>query len=108
MKIYCACGEVIYDVMDDLPSKAHLIPDEQWLAVHDAIDDEVIDQLCKGAVGREAAYMLAREIICRDSRLMWQCGTCGRLYIDDPDRELRCFVPESEPVPVLCKSRPKG
>lgn len=96
MKIDCYCGVSIIDQTDDLPYKGHLIPDQEWFATYDAIDDEVIDPVAGGRLGMEAAYHRARQIISRSARLMWQCRACGRLYIDGVDGRLRCFVPEGE------------
>ena len=96
MKISCYCGEVIIDQTDDLPQKAHLIPDQEWFATYDAIEDEVIDPLANGELTKEAAYHLARAIISRSARLMWQCRGCGRLYIDDRAGNLRCYLPMDE------------
>jgi hypothetical protein len=98
VKIGCYCGAVIVDQTDDLPQKAHLIPDQKWFAIYDAIDDEVIDPVADGQLTKKAAYHHARGIIGRNARLMWQCETCGRLYIDGLDGQLRCFIPEGEPV----------
>ncbi len=98
MKIGCQCGEVIVDQTDDLPYKGHLVPDEEWFANYDALDDEVIDPLAEGRLDKKAAYRLARLVVARSSRLMWQCRVCGRLYIDGLDGQLRCFVPEREPI----------
>src|SRR5271168_4010506 len=96
MKIGCHCGELIRDQTDDLPWKGHLIPDQEWFATHDAIDDAVIDPLAVGRIEKDQAYHLAREIIIRSSRLMYQCPRCGRLYIDDFEGNSQCYVPASE------------
>lgn len=97
MKIACHCGATIVDQTDDLPHKGHLIPDQAWFATWDTIDGEVIDPLADGRLSREAAYHHARLVLGRAARLMWQCRTCGRLYIDSQGGRLRCFVPEGEP-----------
>src|SRR6185437_4088974 len=73
VKIGCHCGASIIDQTDDLPHKGHLIPDQEWFATYDAIDDEVIDPVAGGQLGTEAAYHRARDIIGRSARLMWQC-----------------------------------
>lgn len=96
MKIGCQCGEIIIDQTDYLPQKGHLIPDQEWFATYDAIDDEVIDHLADGSLDKEKARMVTRLIIRRSARLMWQCDECGRLYIDDQQGELQCYVPENE------------
>ncbi|MFO0797058.1 MAG: hypothetical protein U0804_06240 [Gemmataceae bacterium] len=96
MKIGCHCGAVIVDQTDDLPYKGYLIPDEDFYAVFDALDDQVINPVAGGSLDREAAYHLARRIIGRPARRMWQCVACGRLYIDDHNHQLRCFVPADD------------
>lgn len=98
MKIGCHCGASIIDQTDELPHKGHLIPDQEWFRTFDDIDDQVIDPLVAGQLGKEPAYHRARQIIRRPARLMWQCPACGRLYIDGVDGRLRCFVPEGEPA----------
>jgi hypothetical protein len=105
--IGCHCGAVIVDQTDDSPHKGHLTPDQEWFATYDALDDEVIDPVATGRLGKEAAYHLARRIISRSARLMWQCRACGRLYIAGLAGQFRCFVPEGEPVDrEVLRSRP--
>jgi hypothetical protein len=99
MKIGCDCGAVIVDQADDLPHKGHLIPDQEWFATFDAIDDEIIDPLIADRIDKKAAYRLARQIISRSARLMYQCRECGRLYIDDRQGKLQCYVPIDEGTP---------
>lgn len=107
MKMSCRCGAVIVDQTDDLPQKAHVIPDQEWFATYDAIDNEVIAPLAAGRLGKEAADRLARRAIGRSARLMWPCRVCGRLYIHGCDGQLRCFVPEGEPADrEIIRSRP--
>ncbi len=96
MKIGCPCGASIVDQTDDLPHKGHLIPDQDWFAIYDSLDEEVIDALVSGRLERSAACNLARETIRRTSRLMYQCRDCGRLFIDDLRGDLQCYVPASE------------
>ncbi|MBA4030948.1 MAG: hypothetical protein C0478_08655 [Planctomyces sp.] len=93
MKIGCPCGASIIDQTDKLPYKAHLIPDQAWLATFDAIDEQIIDPLAGGKLTKEAAYHQARLIIGHSARSIWQCRACGRLHIDGLDGQLQCFVP---------------
>ena len=96
VKIGCHCGETIHDLTDSLPSKGHIIPDQNWLGVYDDIDDHVIDAVNAGTRTVEEAYMESRRIISSSSRLVWQCANCGRLYVDGQNGELECFVPENK------------
>ena len=107
MKIDCHCGAHIVDQTDDLPHKGHLITDQEWFAIFDALDDELIDALVDGRLDKQAAYHLVRQILGRSARLMWQCRECGRLYIDGLHGQLRGFVPQDEPADrELLRSRP--
>jgi hypothetical protein len=107
VKIGCPCGASIVDQTDDLPHKGHLIPDQEWFATYDAIDAEVIDALASVRLEQPTAYHLAREIIRRASRLMYQCRACGRLFIDDLQGDLQCYVPATEETSrEILRSRP--
>jgi hypothetical protein len=52
VKIGCYCGESIVDQTDDLPYKGHLVPDQEWFVNCDSLDDEVIDPLADGRLGK--------------------------------------------------------
>jgi hypothetical protein len=96
MKIGCHCGATIFDQTDDLPQKGHLIPDQEWFATYDAMDDEVIVPLADGAIDKEKAFRLSRWVISRASRLIYQCSVFGRLYIADNQGRLHCYLPSDE------------
>jgi len=96
MKIGCYCGATIFNQTDDLPQKGHLIPDQEWFATFDAMDDEVIAPLVDGTIDKEKAFNLSRRVISRGSRLMYQCKVCGRLFVEDSQRELHCYLPKDE------------
>ncbi|MDB5321340.1 MAG: hypothetical protein JWN40_2971 [Phycisphaerales bacterium] len=97
MKFGCHCGATIFDNTDDLPQKGHLIPDQEWFATYDAMDDEVIVPLSQGAIDNQKAFHLSRGVISRASRLMYQCSVCGRLYIyDKRGGALHCYVPSDD------------
>lgn len=95
MKIQCHCGQPIVDQSDELPGKAHLIPDQDWFGLFDDIDNEVIDGLKGGGMQQDGAYMVLRTLINRAARSMWQCSACGRLYVDDSKGQTHCFRPEA-------------
>ena len=96
MKIACRCGQSISDTSDYISHKAHFTPDQEIYGVWDGIETEVIDRVASEELPVEDAYMVFRSIMSSPSRTMWQCFVCGRLYIDGPDGDLHCFVPENE------------
>lgn len=95
MRIDCPCGAKIKDQTDNLPHKGHLIPDQEWFAVFDSLDAQIIDPLLEGQLEKNRAQSLARHLISRSAVLMYQCRDCGRLYICRRDRIDR-FVPETD------------
>lgn len=97
MKIPCACGFIIHDGADELPHKAHLLPDQEWGLFWTAVDN-AIENAGPSAAEKEAACMeLRRRSFGR--RLLWQCPQCGRLYIDDSRHALQCFEPAAATTP---------
>jgi hypothetical protein len=92
MKITCACGHLIVDGTDQLPHKAHLIPDQDYFGFLNGID-AVIDDVHAGRITPHDAYMAVRHA--HASRLTWQCSKCGRLYVDDRQHKLNIYVPAS-------------
>jgi hypothetical protein len=96
VKITCDCGALIVDSTDDLPHKAHFIPDQRWNALFEALDEQVIDALANRRLDHDAAYRRVRELLIGAVRLMWQCRKCGRLYIDDAQQQLHAYAPADE------------
>jgi hypothetical protein len=95
LKIRCLCGSFIVDGTDFLPNKAHITPDQGWLDVFDTLDSAIIDSIFSGKLSKDDAYMHARKIVQTPARTMWQCGSCGRLFIDSQDGSQQCFSPEN-------------
>jgi hypothetical protein len=96
MQIPCSCGARIVDQTDYLPNKGHLIADLDWFGIFDAIDTRIIDALACGRLEPQQAYQLAREIIRRSSRLLYQCQSCGRLFVDDLEGNSQCYLPATD------------
>ncbi|MES2659583.1 MAG: hypothetical protein V4689_13275 [Verrucomicrobiota bacterium] len=92
MKIQCDCGEIVHDGTDDLPHKAHVIPDQQWNTLFEALD-WLIETRCTTAIQRDEACNQVRQLITRVARTAWQCSACGRLFIEDHARNLHCYPP---------------
>ena len=82
MKIGCPCGATIRDQTDNLPHKAHLIPDQEWFPTFDAIDGVIDDVIAKRTNG-DAAYIAIRRILGDAARHVYQCRICGRLFVYD-------------------------
>jgi len=95
MKIGCYCGAVILDISDYLPHKGHLIPDQNWFDTYDAVD-EIINRATTGQISKEEAYWQARQVIGKSARTVYECNECGRLFIEDRERTLQCYVPEKQ------------
>ena len=111
MKIGCYCGATIFDQTDDLPQKGHLIPDQEWFGTYDMTrwTTEMIVPLIDGRdrQGRKRSHV-SRRVISRASRLMYQCSVCGRLYIDDRQGVLHCYVPSDDAQPQRKSLRGRG
>jgi hypothetical protein len=108
VKIGCHCGSTIVDQTDDLPYKGHLVPDQEWYDNFDRIDN-LFESIIDGRMDRKEANRKVSRLFSEAVRLMWQCRECGRLYIDAPDGELRCFIPESMPADhEILRSRPNA
>lgn len=108
VKISCRCGAPIVDQTDNLPHKAHVIPDQEWQAVLDAID-HAVEHSGPGPRAKEEACMAVRTAIVRATRLAWQCRACGRLWMEDQRHEAREFVPALDDAPrEIFRSRPSA
>lgn len=105
MKIDCTCGALIVDETDHLPNKAHVIPDQEWFAALDALDNVLIEQLAGHRITKAEASLLVRQILVQHSRLVYECFSCGRLYIDDQQNKLHAYLPvQSAVAPHILRS----
>ncbi len=87
----CPCGAVILDIADSSTNKAHLIPDEGWLALLEKIDG-LIEGVAARPAKAEAACMEVRRLL--KTRPVYQCRECGRLFVDDRAHQSHIFTPE--------------
>ncbi len=85
MKFACTCGNVIPDQRDYLPYAAHLIADQDICDATEMSD--------RGSGDWWPSL----------TRKLYQCNSCGRLWIEDHERELRSFTPE-QPTPHVLSS----
>lgn len=95
MKISCACGGVIVDSTDNLSYKGHLISDQDWEDLMDAMD-RAIEQSGPSAEEKEHAAMHMRRLLSKLERTIYQCTECGALIVDKVDGGLERFV-KTEP-----------
>ncbi len=98
MKIECSCGAIILDGTDALPHKAHVVPDQEWDAMLEAVDG-AIERAAARPAQLSDALRSAREAVIRAARPSWQCRECGRLYLDDTAHQAREFLPGSDESP---------
>jgi hypothetical protein len=107
MKYTCPCGHEIYDGPDKNPNLGHLIPDQDWFRLLDAID-AAIEGHHPTAKDKEAACMGLRYLIGDISRRIWQCSECGRLWINDRERRRQEFAPTTEAGKQILRGRNGG
>jgi hypothetical protein len=108
MKIQCQCGAIISDQTDNLPHKGHLIPDQEWIPVHDGID-AVIEDVAAGRMKTDAASMKIRSLIGTSARFAYQCKECGQLFVNDRQHQMHTFTPASDDTcREILRSRDRG
>ena len=95
MHFYCPCGNRISDTTDNIPHKAHLVPDQDVISCSAALEQIVraenisIEEKLEQIIVRIQGHYL--------SRCIYQCPNCGRLFVDDASHKLHSFLPE-EPI----------
>lgn len=107
MKYPCPCGHEIYDGPENNPNKGHLIADQDWFRLLDAIDTAIAGNHLT-AKDKEAACMSVRYLIGDISRAMWQCPECGRLWINDRERQHQEFAPATEAGKKILRGHNEG
>ena len=95
MKLHCPCGEIISDSTDGLPRKGHLIPDQEWVFMHNALEKAIEDAVAR-RLTVESAFMRVQLILGDASRLVYQCCGCGRLFVDDRQHKTHSYTPSSD------------
>ena len=85
MKISCHCGALIVDNTDDQPHNGDLIPDQEWFATYDALDDEVIDPIAAGLLKPTTPLRYTEP----ESHLDHVAGLISNLPYIDPDSHFR-------------------
>ena len=84
MKFKCDCGNVIHDTSDNLSYKGYIIADQD------------VDEFWSMIEEAEKPHVKKLDIFWKLDALMksaiYQCPSCGRLFIDDPDDKSRFMV----------------
>jgi hypothetical protein len=134
MKIKCPCGYFIVDNTDALPYKASLLPDQDEEALWDNLSRGLAELMHARGAGQRSewlrtnlsdylgrapqdmddellVYYFATSLRSRYSRTLYQCGGCGRLYLDNPANrsDVVSFVPEDRDAArdVLASTQPR-
>jgi hypothetical protein len=124
-KLRCRCGHTIRDQTDNLPYKAYFVPDEDADADMDAVVAQLEAFMVAREQGRQGAfirerlggawpdddnahtivYILLTGLKMRSGRLIYECESCGRLWIQkhaEYDKNIfASYVPESDERGVL-------
>ena len=82
----------MHDGTDELPYKAHLVPDQKWNQLLEAFD-WLIENRCHTSSQRDEACNHVRTLMVQLTRMAWQCEACGRMFIEDSARDLHCYPP---------------
>ncbi|MBQ8920973.1 MAG: hypothetical protein IJ060_02290 [Oscillospiraceae bacterium] len=91
----CKCGFVFHDNTDAISWKAHLITDKDWFPLLDMADSLIeSSDPDRATLCMTLRHNLHRVNSCVQTRLLYQCPGCGRVYIESPDGAYFCFVPE--------------
>lgn len=96
MKIGCKCGSCIIDNSDGHSDKAWLIPDKNWESFWSEIYNAVTNSGKSKAEKEYAANSIGRTSSIRAYRTIYQCNSCGRIYVSNETGTLEIFEPESE------------
>lgn len=94
MKILCPCGAIISDSTDGLPRKGHIIPDQEWIPLTDALE-KVIGDAMSWRLEAEAAFMQVHLLLGAAARSVYQCRECGRLFANDREYKTHVFTASS-------------
>jgi hypothetical protein len=92
MKYKCNCGHLISDSTDFMYNKAHFVADQDWEDLQDALEVNP-DPRKRQDIARD---------LCR--RTLMECGSCGRLLVEDLAYKPHFYVPE-DPQRGLLQSR---
>lgn len=101
MWIQCVCGSQIKDNSDGISYKARYISDQDW----DEVMDKVVSLIESSETDRNKLCGEFYSFIIKKTKDMYQCTECGRLFVDNKNRELRKFTPADDVEKNILKSR---
>ena len=91
----CECGSGRFLTSTDNRSyAAHLLADQDYDAFSQILDD-AIEKSGPSRSDKEKACMTWRSF---SMPMIWQCPSCGSVYIEDAERQRHRFVPSSSEV----------
>ncbi|MBQ6553828.1 MAG: hypothetical protein IJR45_00820 [Firmicutes bacterium] len=88
MKIICRCGNIIPDIVENVPNKAWYISDKDTSLLFDSLYDALISN----EKNKDKLYIELCGKISKLSYCAYRCPECGRLYIEDEKRELKEYI----------------
>ena len=101
----CVCGvRRFLNSIDNLEYRAYFIPDQDYDEFSGKVDD-AIEKSGPEAKDKDRACMAWREY---KMLRIWQCCSCGSVYIESPDGSHHRFVPSSGDVPKQLFKRRAG
>ncbi len=91
MRFGCKCGNIIRDTTDFLSYKADILASQDEEDFCEGMESLVTDESLSKVVCMNKLMSLYTHYAMRS---IYQCSECGRLYVEDPEGKLHCFVPE--------------
>ena len=91
----CECGLPFINSTDNRSFVAHYITDQKYDEFSEIIDD-AIEKSGPSPREKEEACMKWREFRMPQ---IWQCYSCGNLYLEDQTRKRYLYKPESSETP---------
>ncbi|MBP1967558.1 hypothetical protein [Paenibacillus aceris] len=91
MKINCRCGSLIIDQTDYHSNKGYIISDQDYFDLLEIIDN-AIEKSGPTPKDKERAVMGIRSLIGGFQKNVYQCFSCGRIYISTKGNELKEFT----------------
>lgn len=97
--IRCKCGNILYDITDNISYKGYIFSDRVFFDMYD-FADEMIESTNPDR--EEAAMNFRRNVGGKSyipSKEIFQCPVCGRVLIENTPGSYCSFLPEEEYYP---------